>query len=131
MESTGEVAHRIALGSTSSLEKAMAPHSGTVAWKIPWMEEPGRLQSRGHEESDTTERLHFHFPLSCIGEGNGNPLQYSCHGQRSPAGNSPWGCKESDKTERLNTQHTHKVLNIGDFDSISYKSQNNQRGTFP
>ena len=31
-----------------------------------------------HEESDTTERLHFHFSLSCIGEGNGNPLQCSC-----------------------------------------------------
>ena len=32
----------------------------------------------GHEESDTTERLHFRFSLSCIGEGNGNPLQCSC-----------------------------------------------------
>ena len=32
----------------------------------------------GHEESDTTERLHFPFSLSCIGEGNGNPLQCSC-----------------------------------------------------
>ena len=32
----------------------------------------------GHEESDRTERLHFHFSLSCIGEGNGNPLQCSC-----------------------------------------------------
>ena len=32
----------------------------------------------GHEQSDMTERLHFHFSLSCIGEGNGNPLQYSC-----------------------------------------------------
>ena len=32
----------------------------------------------GREESDTTERLHFHFSLSCIGEGIGNPLQYSC-----------------------------------------------------
>jgi len=30
-----------------SLEKAMAPHSSTLAWKIPWMEEPGRLQSMG------------------------------------------------------------------------------------
>ena len=30
------------------------------------------------QESDTTERLHFHFSLSCIGEGNGNPLQWSC-----------------------------------------------------
>ena len=32
----------------------------------------------GHEESDMTERLHFHFSLLCIGEGNGNPLQCSC-----------------------------------------------------
>ena len=32
----------------------------------------------GHQESDTTEQLHFHFSLSCIGEGNGNPLQCSC-----------------------------------------------------
>ena len=37
------------------LEKAMAPHSSTFAWKIPWMEEPGRLQSMGSLESDTTE----------------------------------------------------------------------------
>ena len=47
----------------------MAPHSSTLAWKIPWAEEPGRLQSMGREESDTTERLHFHFSLSCVGEG--------------------------------------------------------------
>ena len=38
----------------------MAPHSSTLAWKIPWMEEPGRLQSMGSLELDTTERLHFH-----------------------------------------------------------------------
>ena len=104
----------------------MAPHSSTLAWKIPWMEEPGRLQSMGslrvghdlatslslstfmhwrrkwqptsvflpgesqgrgslvgcspwgREESDMTERLHFHFSLSCIEEGNSNPLQCSC-----------------------------------------------------
>ena len=56
----------------------MAPHSSTFAWKIPWMEEPGRLQSMGLGKSDKTERLHFHFSLSCIGEGNGNPLQCSC-----------------------------------------------------
>ena len=108
------------------MEKAMAPHSSTLAWKIPWTEEPGALQSMGslrigHDwatsvslftvmhwrrkwqptpvllpgktcgqrslvgcspcgrgESDTTEWLHFHFSLSCIGEGNGNPLQCSC-----------------------------------------------------
>ena len=56
----------------------MAPHSSTLAWKIPWTEEPGGLQSMGSLESDTTEQLHFHFSLSCIGEGNGNPLQCSC-----------------------------------------------------
>ena len=56
----------------------MAPHSSTFAWKIPWMEEPGRLQFMGLLESGTTERLHFHFSLSCVGEGNSNPLQCSC-----------------------------------------------------
>ena len=60
-----------------SSEKAMAPHSSTLAWKIPWTEKPSRLQSRGCYESDTTERLHFYFSLSCTGEGNGNPLKYS------------------------------------------------------
>ena len=58
----------------------MAPLSSTLAWKIPWMEEPGRLQSMGSLRigHDTTEQLHFHFSLSCIGEGNGNSLQCSC-----------------------------------------------------
>ena len=60
------------------LEKAMAPHSSTLAWKIPGTEEPGGYSPWGHKESDTTERLHFHFSLSCTGEGNGNPLQCSC-----------------------------------------------------
>ena len=60
------------------LEKATAPHSSTFAYKIPWTEEPGRLQFMGLLELDTTERLHFHFSLSCIGEGNGNPLHCSC-----------------------------------------------------
>ena len=56
----------------------MAPHSSTLAWKIPWTEESGRLQSMGSLVSDTNERLHFHFSLSCVGEGNGNPLQFPC-----------------------------------------------------
>ena len=42
----------------------------------------------GRKESDTTERLHFHFSLSWIGEGNGNPLQYSCLG--NPRGGGAW-----------------------------------------
>ena len=116
----------------------MAPHSSTLAWKIPWMEEPGGLQSMGSrrvghdwatslslftfihwrrkwqptpvllpgkshgrrslegcspwgcEESDMTEWLHFHFSLSYIGEGNGNPLQCSCLG-RIPGMGEPGG----------------------------------------
>ena len=54
----------------------MAPHSSTLAWKIPWMEEPGGLQSMGslgvRQDSATS------LSLSSIGEGNGNPLQCSC-----------------------------------------------------
>ena len=58
------------------VEKAMATHSSALAWKIPWTEEPGRLQSMrslrvGH---DCVTSL----SLFCIGEGNGNPLQCSC-----------------------------------------------------
>ena len=54
----------------------MATHSGTLAWKIPWMEEPGRRQPMGslrvgHDWATS-------LSLSCIGEGSGNPLQCSC-----------------------------------------------------
>ena len=57
-------------------EKAMAPHSSTLAWKIPWMVEPGRLQSMGswrvgHDWATS-------LSISCIGEGSGTPLQCSC-----------------------------------------------------
>ena len=60
-------------------------------WRRQWQPTPvflpGESQGRGslvgcclwgRTESDTTERVHFHFSLSCIGEGNGNPLQCSC-----------------------------------------------------
>ena len=56
----------------------MATHSSVLAWRIPWTEKPGRLQSMGSLRVDTTEQLPFHFSLSCIGKGNGNPLQCSC-----------------------------------------------------
>ena len=59
-----------------SLETTIAPHSSTLAWKIPWMKEPGRLQSMGllRVRYDWATSL----SLSCIGEGNGNPLECSC-----------------------------------------------------
>ena len=43
------------LGQEDSLEEGMATHSSTLAWRIPWTEEPGRLQSTGSKELDTTE----------------------------------------------------------------------------
>ena len=55
------------------------------------------------EELDTTEQLHFHFSLSCIGEGNGDPLQCSCLENPRDRGAwwaaRLWGCTESDTTE--------------------------------
>ena len=48
-------------GQEDPLEKGMATHSRILAWRIPWTEEPGRLQSMGSQESDTTERFRTHM----------------------------------------------------------------------
>ena len=58
----------------------------------------------GVAESDTTERLHFHFSLSCTGEGNGNPLQLQCSCLENPRDGEVWwavvyGVAQSDMTE--------------------------------
>ena len=75
------------------MEKAMAPHSSTPGWKIPWMEEPGGCSPWGHQESDTTERLHFHFSLSCTGEGteSGKNTRSSVLAWRIPGTGEPGG----------------------------------------
>ena len=49
-----------------ALEKEIVTHSSIPAWRIPWKEKPGRLQSMGCIESDTTERLHFHVYLGYL-----------------------------------------------------------------
>ena len=72
-------------------QKLMLLYLKHYTWRRQWQPTPVPLSGkshgqrslvgcspRGHEESDTTERLHFHFSLSCIGEGHGNPLQCSC-----------------------------------------------------
>ena len=72
-----------------------------VQWRRQWHPTlvilPGKSHGRrglvgcspwGHEESDMTERLHLHLSLSCIGEGNGNPLQCSC--LENPRDGGPW-----------------------------------------
>ena len=49
----------LSLSREDAQEKEMATHSSILAWKIPWMEEPGRLQSMSHKQSNSTEQLHF------------------------------------------------------------------------
>ena len=84
-------------------EKAMAPHSGTLAWKIPWTEKPGRLQSLGSLRvktrlSDFTFTFHFHAlekamaptPVFLPGEFQGRGSLVGCR---------LWGRTESDTTE--------------------------------
>ena len=67
-------------------------------WSFSFSISPSNEYSGLISFTDTTEWLHFHFSLSCIGEGNGNPLQHSCmenpHGQRSLAGYNSWGQRE-------------------------------------
>ena len=65
---------------------------GSLLFCSPW----------GCKESDTTERLHFHFSLSCIGEGNGNPFAFlpgESQGWGSLVGCRLWGRRKSDTTE--------------------------------
>ena len=79
---------------------------------------------RGHEESDVTERLHFHFSLSCIGEGNGNPLQCSC--LENPRDGGAWwaaiyGVAQSQtRLKRLSSSSTHVSANL--TSSLEYLS---------
>ena len=56
----------------------MAPHSSTLAWKIPWTEEPGRLQFMGSRRVGHDWVTSLSLFTLCTGEGNGNPLQCSC-----------------------------------------------------
>ena len=63
-------------------------HSSTPAWKIPWMEEPGGLQSVGSLRVGHDREMSLHFSPSCIGEGNGNPLQCSC--LKNPRDGGAW-----------------------------------------
>ena len=76
--------HIYVVGYVLLSEKAMAPHSSTLAWQIPWTEELGRLQSMGSlrvgQDSATS--------LSRIGEGNGNPLQ--CSFLENPRDGGAW-----------------------------------------
>ena len=97
------------------LEKEMATHSSTLAWNIPWTEQPDRLQSTGsqiarHDLVTEKQTPILSEILTCLevsaynstGEGNGTPLQYSCLENRMDGGAwwaAVWGCTESDMIE--------------------------------
>ena len=81
----------------------MAPHSSTPAWKIPWMEEPGRQQSMGslrvgHDLSDFTFTFHFHA-LEKEMATHSSVLAWRIQGQGSLVGCHLWGHTESETTE--------------------------------
>ena len=86
----------------------MAPHSSTPAWEIPWIEEPGGLQSMGREESDMTERRHFSLFTFMHWRRKWQPtpvfLPGESQGWRSLVGCCLWGRTESDTTDATEQQ---------------------------
>ena len=102
-------------------EKAMAPHSSTLAWEISWTEEPGRLQSMGHEESDMTEwdlTFTFNF-VHWTGKWQTTPvfLPGESQGRGSLVGCRPWGCTESDMTD-VTDSSSSCIINYHTFSSL-------------
>ena len=81
----------------------MASHSSTLAWKIPWMEEPGRLQSMGllrvgQDRLSFTFTFHFHA-LEKEMATHSSVLPGESQGRQNLVGCRLWGCTESDTTE--------------------------------
>ena len=92
------------LTSTVVSEKAMTPHSSTLAWKIPWMEEPGRLQSMEslswRRLSDFTFTFHFHA-LEKEMATHFSILVWRIPGTAEPGELHLWGPRESETTEAI------------------------------
>ena len=89
--------------SVRHMEKAMVPHSSTLAWKIPWMEEPGRLQSMGSLRvgQDWATSLSLFTFMHWRRKWQPTPafLPGESQGRGSLVGCRLWGCTESDTTE--------------------------------
>ena len=83
-------------------ERAMAPHSSTFAWKIPWMEKPSGLQSMGSLESDMTERLHFHV-LEKEMATHSSVLAWRIPGTAEPGGLLSMGSQSRTRMKRLSS----------------------------
>ena len=111
-----------------------------IIWRRQWHPIPVLLPGKSHgrwslvgcrpwgcEESDTTERLHFHFSLSRIGEGNGNPLQCSC--LENPRDGEAWwaavyGVAESRTRLKRLSSSTHIInVNKGFFKYVEIRDR--------
>ena len=115
--SESEIQYSINVTNYSELsEKAMAPHSSTLAWKIPWMEEPGRLQSMGslwvgHDCATSLSLFTFmHWrrkwqptPVFLPGESQRRGSLLGCH---------VWGCTELDTTEVIQQQQHSELCTM-------------------
>ena len=83
-----------------SLEKAMASHSSALAWKIPWTEEPGGLQSTGSRSQTRLSNFTFTFHSHALKEmATHSSVPGESQGQKSLVGCHLWGRTESDTTE--------------------------------
>ena len=95
-------------------EKAMAPHSGTLAWKIPWMEEPGRLQSMGSQRVGHNRATSLSLFTFTHWRSKWQPTPVILHGEsqgwRSLVGCRLWGRTESDTTEATQQQQQQQHL---------------------
>ena len=99
------------------LEKAMAPHSSTLTWRIPWREEPGGLQSMGSQRvrhNWATSLSLFTF-MHWRGKWQPTPvfLPGESWGRGSLVGCRLWGPTESDTTEQLNSENLRYPLQFG------------------
>ena len=132
--------------STQSTELSSLSYTVTSCWlsilHMQWHPAPVLLPGKSHgwrslvgcspwgcEESDTTKRLHFHFSLSCIGEGNGNPLQCSC--LETPRDGGAWWaaiCEVAQSQTRLKRLSSSSSMNIdgeGSGTSLQYSCLEN------
>ena len=101
------------LGGEDPLEKEMATHSSTLAWKIPWMEEPDRLQSMGSQRVGHDWATSLSFTMGFPGVGNDNPLQYSClenSRERGAWWTTVYGVTKSQTQLKWLSMHVHMTF---------------------
>ena len=115
----------------TTLEKAMAPHSSTLAWRTPWTEEPGRLQSMGSlrvgHDWDTSLSLFTFMHWRRKWQPTPVFLPGESQGQRSLLGCHLWGRTESDIPEQLHFQFSFSCTGEGNGNLLQYSCLENPR----